>query len=153
MKTKLIIALLFAFMANTGYGKNDAKELFKNFSNRKNVEKVSLGMVPMKLVGLFTNTMGVNRVEVLSLENCSQEVKEEFEKAVRGFKSTEFETLVSTNENGENTKVLVCIKKDAIRELLVLTTGDDPALVRIQGKIKPSDIEKVTQKHERNGQQ
>ena len=37
---------------------------------------------------------------------------------------------------------MVRIEKDMIREMVVLTTGNSNALVRIKGKIKPSDIEK-----------
>ena len=40
------------------------------------------------------------------------------------------------------------IDKDIIRELVILTTdGGDDALIRIKGKIKPSDIEKVINDH------
>ena len=34
-----------------------------------------------------------------------------------------------------------------IRELVVLTSGSSNALVRIKGKIKPSDIDKVMKEH------
>ena len=38
--------------------------------------------------------------------------------------------------------------EDIIRELVILTTdGGDDALIRIKGKIKPSDIEKVINDH------
>ena len=57
-------------------------------------------------------------------------------------------TMVNANEEGNRTKVMVRIDKDIIRELVILTTdGGDDALIRIKGKIKPSDIEKVINDH------
>lgn len=55
--------------------------------------------------------------------------------------------MVTSNQNGDHTKVLVRIKDDTIRELIVLTVGNNPALVRITGKIKPSDIQSVMNEH------
>ena len=62
--------------------------------------------------------------------------------------SPNYETMVNVNEEGNRTKVMVRIDKDIIRELVILTTdGGDDALIRIKGKIKPSDIEKVINDH------
>ena len=45
------------------------------------------------------------------------------------------------------TKVLVKIKEDMIRELVIFTTGSDNALIRIKGKISPSDLDRVINEH------
>ena len=55
--------------------------------------------------------------------------------------------MLTSNEKGSRTKVMVRIEKDMIRELVVLTTGSRNALVRIKGKIKPSDVNKVMIDH------
>ena len=58
---------------------------------------------------------------------------------------------VNANEGSSHTKIMVRIDKDIIRELIILTTDeDDNALIRIKGKIKPSEIEKVINDH-KNG--
>ncbi len=101
----------------------------------------------MKLASLFTETMGVNGIEVLEFGSCNSDVKQRFEKAIKELKDPDFETMVTSNEKGSRTKVMVRIEKDMIREMVVLTTGNSNALVRIKGKIKPSDIEKVVKDH------
>ena len=68
--------------------------------------------------------------------------------AIKKLKDPNYETMVNANEEGNRTKVMVRIDKDIIRELVILTTdGGDDALIRIKGKIKPSDIEKVINDH------
>ena len=97
----------------------------------------------MAFAGLFADTYGVEGVEVIDLGRAGDEVKQRFADAVKAVKDTAFETMINTNENGERTKVMVRIKDDVIHELVVLAAGHKPAMVRIKGKIKKSDIEKV----------
>lgn len=150
MKAKYVLLVLIALFTQTGYGQKSIGELFKDFSQEKNVERVSLGNFSMKLAGLFTDVMGVDGVEVLSLDDCSQTVKENFRQAVKDVEDAGYETMVTSNEGDERTRILVKIEKETIRELVVFSTGSTNALVRIKGKIKPSDIDSLVKKH-RNG--
>jgi hypothetical protein len=59
---------------------------------------------------------------------------------------TGYETLVRSNENGENVRVLVKMNNEDISELVVVTTGKEAALVKIKGKFNKSDISKLTNK-------
>ena len=90
----------------------------------------------------------MNSIEVLSFEECGSTVKDDLRAAIKKLKDPNFETMVNSNEEGNRTKVMVRIDEDIIRELVILTTdGGDDALIRIKGKIKPSDIEKVVNDH------
>ena len=62
-------------------------------------------------------------------------------------KDDDYETMVSVNEDKDRTRILVKLKDEVIKELVILTTGDDPAMIRIKGNIKPSDVEKVINKN------
>ena len=42
-------------------------------------------------------------------------------------------------------------KNDTIREIIVLTSGDNHAMVRIKGEIKQEDIDKIINKHGNGG--
>lgn len=108
---KYIAILILILFCQAGYSQSMDK-LFNDFAKQKNVTHVTVGPFLMKISSLFTETMGVKSIEVLSFEECGN------------------------------------IDKDIIRELVILTTdGGDDALIRIKGKIKPSDIEKVINDH------
>jgi hypothetical protein len=128
-------------------GKTTVEQLFYTFSKEKNTTHVSLGSFTMSLARLFTDTKGVSGVEVYAFDECENSVKERFNDAIKNIKDSSYETLVSTTDNGERTKVLVKIKDDYISEIVVLAGGNDPALVRIKGKIKPDDVKSVVEKN------
>ena len=130
----VILALILICQAGNSQTMND---LFKEFSKIEQINHVKIGNITMKLASIFTETMGVNGIEVIEFSDCRNEIKERFVKA----------TMLTSNEKGSRTKVMVRIEKDMIRELVVLTTGSRNALVRIKGKIKPSDIDKVMIDH------
>jgi hypothetical protein len=86
-------------------------------------------------------------VEVWSLTDCDEAFKSKFDKAVRSLKDEAYETMLTANEDGERVKILVKLKDEMIRELVVVSSGNSQALIRIKGKIKPSDIERVVAKN------
>lgn len=147
---KYIAILILILSCQAGYSQSMDK-LFNDFSKQENVTRVTFGPFLMKIGSLFTETMGVNSIEVLSFEECGSTVKDNLRTAIKKLKDPNYETMVNSNEKGSRTKVMVRIDKDVIRELVILTTdGGDDALIRIKGKIKPSDIEKVINDH-KNG--
>jgi len=145
MKTKKILFILLALFSICPviHSQKSVDQLFKDFSKEKGVEQVNIGNFTFKFASLFTDVMGVNGVDVLSFDGCEKSIKEKLNQAITSLKDVNYETMVSVNEGSDRTKVLVRIKDESIKELIVLTTGDNPALVRIRGNIKPSDIEKV----------
>lgn len=147
---KYIAILILILFCQAGYSQSMDK-LFNDFAKQDNVTRVTVGPFLMKISSMFTETMGVSSIEVLSFEECGSNVKENLRTAIKQLKDPNFETMVTSNEGGSHTKVMVRIDKEMIRELVVLTTdGGDDALIRIKGKIKPSDIERVVNDH-KNG--
>ena len=122
---------------------NTVDQLFRNFSKEKNITHVKIGGLIMTFARAFTDTKGVAGVEVFSFEECDAQVKAKLNAAIKSLKDNAYETLVSTTQDGENTKILVRVKDDYINEIVVIAGGKDPAFVRIKGKIKPEDMQDV----------
>jgi len=148
---KYLVILALLIICQIGYSQKNVEQLFKEFARVENSEGIKLGKFFMSFAGMFTETMGVDGIEAYSFDSCSGEVKERLTKAMRNIKDSKFETMITSNEGNSRTKVLVRIEDDIIRELVVVTTGDSNALVRIKGKIKPSDIDRVVEKHGKSG--
>ena len=140
----VILALILICQAGNSQTMN---QLFNEFSKIEQINHVKIGNITMKLASLFTEKMGVNGIEGLEVGSCYCDVNQRFVKEFKDLLDPNFETMVTSNEKGSRTKVMVRIEKDMIREMVVLTTGNSNALVRIKGKIKPSDIEKVMKDH------
>ena len=149
MKSKKMVFILLAFVCfcPAMHSQKSVDQLFTEFAKEKGVTRVGIGKFVMGIAGLFTDVMGVDGVEVLSFDECNLSVKERLNAAITSLKDKDYETLISVNEDTERTKILVKTDGESIRELIVMTSGDDPVLVRIKGKIKPSDIENVINKN------
>ncbi|MDR0843941.1 MAG: DUF4252 domain-containing protein [Tannerella sp.] len=149
MKKKKVLFILLALflLAPVSQAQTTVEQLFKDVSKAKGIEHVNLGTLTMTFAGLFQDTMGVDGVEVLSLTACEEAFKSKFNDAVRSLKDKAYETMLTSNEEGERVKILVKLQDEMIRELVVVSSGNSPALIRIKGKIKPSDIERVIEKN------
>ncbi len=150
MIQKYMAVLAMVVICQSAFGQKSMDQLFKEFSKAKDVSTVNIGKITMSFAGLFTETMGVDGIEVFSFDECGQEVKDKLANAVRNLKDSAYETMLSSNEADERTRILVKIKDDMIREMVVVTTGKNNALIRIKGKIKPEDIQKVVDQHSKN---
>jgi hypothetical protein len=142
MKKILMIVSVWFVVCTASYGQYSVERLFGEFSDTKGVERVSLGKWLMKLVGSTgKDTRGVDEMEVLSFSRCNSVLKSRLEDAVRSLQDKDYETLLASNGKNEHTRILVKMTGDEIRELVLLTTGSTPALIRLKGKIRLSDAE------------
>ena len=64
---KYIAILILILFCQAGYSQSMDK-LFNDFAKQKNVTHVTVGPFLMKISSLFTETMGVKSIEVLSFE-------------------------------------------------------------------------------------
>jgi len=145
MKTKKILFVLLALflICPVMRSQKSIDQLFNDFSKEKGVTHVNVGKITMTFAGLFTDVMGVSGIEVFSFDECEQSVKDKLNQAIASLKDEKYETMISVNEDKAHTRIMMKLKDDVIKELVVLTTGDDLAMIRIKGNIKPSDVEKV----------
>ncbi|MDR2534229.1 MAG: DUF4252 domain-containing protein [Tannerellaceae bacterium] len=146
-KNKLwIIAILATFCLGTNAQGVD--KLFGEFASSGG-ESVNLGRFAMTLAGIFSDTHGVNGVEVISLERAGEDVKIRFAEAVRNLSDNRFEHLLDAKENGALTRILARVDGDVINDLVILTSGNKASMVRLKGKIKLSDIEGIVNENRR----
>jgi hypothetical protein len=150
MKKKLaIVCLLFIACHTAGLGQKNVNQLFSKYSKLKDINKVDVGNAGMMLAGLFTDTFGAESVEVFDLSACTAKDKERFSQAIGSLRDDAYETVVQASENGERVKVLLRLEGEVIRELVVLSSGQSPAMVRIKGHISRQDIDKLIREHSR----
>lgn len=129
------------------YSQTTVNALYRDFSRELNVEKVNIGRVLMAIAHPFVGNKSdskISAITVLSLDDCSPEVKERFNNQALNFRDKDYELFVNSNDKNEKVRIFLKFQKDMIREMVVLTMGDSPTLVRLKGRIKPSDIENLS---------
>lgn len=83
----------------------------------------------------------ISSIRVLSLEDCSDAVKQRFNNSLLQFNDDQYELFLSANEEDEKVRLFLKFKNNKIREMVVMTMGESPTLVQLKGKINLSDIE------------
>lgn len=147
MIQKYVVILALLLICQTGYSQNSVNRLFKEFASAEEVQSVRLGSAAMQLASFFTESFGIDGIEALEFSHCDKSVKERFSAAIQKLNDPKYEKMITAKEQGNHTQVLAYLEKDMIRELIILVTGNNYALVRIKGNIKPSDLEKVVKEH------
>lgn len=147
---KYIFTLLLLLACQLTYGQS-LDSLFDEFGKAPNAECVRISPFLMSVGRLFAgNEEGseivkkVKSMRVLDLEDCPAEVKERFGQQAKKADTGDYEELMRINDNGDKVRVLMKMKKEVIRELLFVCTGnDDCTLVQINGKFTKKDIDRL----------
>ena len=148
---RLIFTMIVICACQMSFAQN-TDALYNEFKDVKGVESVSVSPFLMKFARLFMDSddknnpliKGTHSVKVLDLEDCTKDIKKQFTQKVSQLEHNGYETWMQVKEDGENVKIIAKMEDQMIRELLVLTTGnDDCALVLIKGKIKQEDIQAI----------
>lgn len=147
---KYIFVWLLLWTCQLSYGQS-IHSLFNEFSNEKNAEYVNVSPFLMKLGAFFAGNDQENQIvrhirsiRVLDLEACSSHVKSRFQKKAARLHLDGYEEWMRINNHGEKVRLLVKNQRKAIRELLILCTGDqDCTLVHINGKFTSKDIDQL----------
>lgn len=145
---KFLFTLSLLLVCHIGYGQN-IDSIFEEFGSEQNAEYVrispfmkSLGMLFCKNVEGIDILHKVKSLKVLDMDDCSTKVKERFNGRISKLNHRGYEELIRVNDGGEKVRILMKIKKDAIRELLIICSGnDDCTLVQINGKFTKDDID------------
>lgn len=147
MNKRFLIICTCSLLALTLYSQTSVNELYQSFAKESNVDKVNLNEFAMFLMRPFSDTdteSKITSISVLSLEECSPDVKNRFNKSALDFNDDEYELFVSANDENEKVRIFLKFQKEIIREMVILTMGDSPALIQLKGKILPSEIESMS---------
>ncbi len=153
MRKFLCALVLLLLVCGWGYGQ-DADRLFEEFKNEKKVEYVKVNPLLMSVIKMFVKpdedvkiVRKVRSLKVMDLEDCATDVKERFTAKVNELNHEGYEELMRINGEGDKIHILMRMKKEKIREFLVLCSGtDECTLVQINGRFTPKDIDNLVNK-------
>lgn len=157
---KILFTLVILVLSQLGYAQ-DSEDIFREFGNEKNAECVTISPFLMSIGKMFAKDKEdskmlskIKSLKVLDLEECSQSVRSRFASKMEKLRLKGYETMVQVNDEGEKVHILMKIKKDEIRKLLIVCAGtDDCALVQLKGNISKNDLAELVNSEttKRNG--
>ena len=151
------ILILFAFSISVlGSSAQSVEALFRQYKSEKNVEYVHIPRFIMSMAKMLTKAeqedvkalKAISSIRILSLEECSPIVRQNFQKTLQTFQPTGFTPIIFNKESDETNYIYVKEKKGYIRELLILSADkQDGAIVHIKGRIKPDEVNTVVKQN------
>jgi len=143
-KIVLVFVLVLACQMSSAQGVND---LFGKYAHANNAESVNISPLLIKFARLFADNddarvlKGIHSLKVLDLDECSIDVKSQFTADVDRLQTAGYEPLMEASKNDENTRFLLKMQDNVVREFLIVCGGsDDCALIQIKGKMPIEDI-------------
>lgn len=154
MKKIIVVIALFAGICQTGFGQT-VDALFREYRSEKHAEYVNLTPFMCGVMKLIVPKDEESRalikrirsIRMLDMEECSSSAKERFAREARQCCFKGYEELLRATDEDEQVRVLIRQKKEVIRDLLLLVTGDDCTIVHLKGKIRKSDLNDLISEH------
>ena len=151
------ILILFAFSISVlGSSAQSVEALFRQYKSEKNVEYIHIPRFIMSMAKMLTKAeleeakalKAISSIRVLSLEECSPIVRQNFQKTLQTFHPSGYTPIIFSKEADGTNYIYVKEKKGYIRELLILSADkQDGAIVHIKGRISPDEVNTVVKQN------
>ncbi len=148
---KTILAFIIALSCQTSWAQS-AQSLYRSFKDIKGVENVFLPHIvftAIKNIGGIdpeTRTLlsHIRSIRVMNLEECNDDVRQHFLKKTELLNTSGYQELVRTHSDDEHSLVLLKMKDEKIKELVVLNAEPkECSMVIIKCNITPEVVQKL----------
>ncbi|NLD22506.1 MAG: DUF4252 domain-containing protein [Bacteroidales bacterium] len=152
----IIAFAMIAFSSAEASAQSRVDQLYANFSSCRNVESFELKGILMRFAAGFMDhsdpdeeiaaqfLKSVDKIQVLDLSCCTESDRERFLSTVDQLQLDGYELLMEASDSEENVKIFIKHKKDTIVDFLLLASGDEATMVRINGKVPVSLLQYMT---------
>ena len=150
--TPIFLSLLLLSAAVLPAGAQNVKSLYERYAGKPGAESVSklvvaFGQEETELsddeTDIALKTLShINAVRVADLSGCSEKVLAQFAEDVEKCELGGYVLLTEVHDDGDDARVLVRKEGDLITEMVVISAGEDPAIIQIEGKITEEEAAK-----------
>ena len=151
MKKIIYLIALFALSTQTIQAQS-LEQIVAKASETKNVEHIKMNSFLLAMGKLMASadnlpsiSKNIKRIEISSFSNCNTTDKNEISNAIKKMNTdANQEILLHVKDKGDDVKIMTQKKKGNISELAILVANqDNPAIIRLIGKITQQDIDEL----------
>ncbi len=155
MKRMVLTVLIAAFVVATYGQRNSLDDFFDSYSDRDGYTSVTING---NLFGLLRNLdddpdlegldQKITSVRIVSREKDSGFAGSGFLSEIRGvIRRGRYEELITVNNPETDLRVMVKSSGNTIREILVVASGENEAVIQICGNLTREDVERLSENH------
>jgi hypothetical protein len=153
---RMLLSLIIAACAASIYGqKNSLDDFFNSYSDREGYTIVTING---NLFGLLKNfdedaelddmERKITSIRIIAREKENTFSADNFLSELKGaLKHGKYEELITVKEHDSDLRFMVRSEGEVIREVLVIASGEEDAVIQIQGKLTREDVTRMSEKH------
>ena len=153
---RMVLTVLIAAFAVVLYGqRNSLDGFFDSYSDRDGYTSVTINGNLFGLLKSFDEDgdfkgaeQKITSVRIVSRERETALSGAGFLSEIRGvIRRGGYEELMTVKDHDTDLRVMVKGRNDAIREILVVASGEKEAVIQICGNLTREDVDRITEKH------
>lgn len=141
----LSLIMLFCFIQAKA---TEFESLYTKYKHKQKAENMKISSPFIRLASLFTPDSNknaaflkaLNSLQMLNLNSCTEEIRYEFSEDAESLKMSKYEVLVDANNANERTRIFAKQDNKLIKELIIIQTGKENLLIKINGKFDPQNL-------------
>jgi hypothetical protein len=158
MKKMLLLSVLsitFTFV----YGQKSIDALFEKYAGKDGFSTVTFNGSLLKLAKLFDNEgdnqdnsfpAGLTEIRILSQEDKTMKVENFYDMVMRDIDLKSYEEFMRVKGTDQDLRMLVRIDGKTFKEFLLISGGEDNAIIQIKGDLTFEDAKKISLDAEKN---
>lgn len=144
MDKKYVMLAVFLFWSCLGgYAQDNIGRLYDEFAHVGQAGRIHIDLPALKMLGFSIETADIETIDIFDFDPCAPPIKERFAAAAVKVNDTAYETLFTAKQSHTVTRVMIRIKEEVVREVVIFRTGQKNGMIRIRGAIRKSKIEEV----------
>jgi hypothetical protein len=150
-----VLSITFTFV----YGQKSIDALFEKYAGKEGFSTVTFNGSLLKLAKLFDNDddspdnsipNGLTEIRILSQDDKSIKVENFYDMVIRDIDLKSYEEFMRVKESNQDLRMLVRIEGKTFREFLLISGGEDNAIIQIKGELTLEDAKKISMEAEKN---
>lgn len=152
---RIFTFLAFIALATTGYGQKSVDAIFKKYANNDGFVTVSINGNLLKFVADMDNDkdrdrdhdrlpFDITEIRILAQDKDKMQVDNFYDQVIGNLDRSDYEEFMSVNKSDQKMIMLIKTEGRRIKEFLLVSGGEDNALIQIKGNLTIEDARKLS---------
>jgi len=152
---KLILLVVIAVAATAVYGQKSIDALFDKYAGKDGFTTVTINGNLLKMAGCLGEDEGsmpgnVTEIRILTQEDKDMNVDNFYNMVIKDIDLSLYEEFMNVKESGQQVKMLVRAEGNTFKEFLLISGGEDNALIQIKGSMNLDEAKKFSSDAKKN---
>jgi hypothetical protein len=153
---RIILTVFVAAFAAMLYGqRNSIDDFFNRYSGMEGYNTVTINGNFFGLLKNFDDDQDlenldrkVTSIRIVSRDGDTEPENSEFVSEIRNIiRRGGYEEMMTVKNSKDDVRFMVKTDGDIIKELLIVATGDDDAVIQIKGSLTREDVDRISENH------